>query len=170
MFGETHALAVSTLSAIVTVYGQCQNHTCLAQRRPHELQRSRLPDGPLLHSGVVLVWQFAQSFCNWPAPFLRLRFFFAANKVCTSSARYRFLFSICRSSNCQLVFRVVFNSSKTLSSDASEWSWWPICRPCWPAKVVADPSVVKKRDSVPVVWGVAEPVFDCDAGSGDAED
>ena len=92
--------------------------TCLAHRNPHELHRSRLPEGPLRHSGVVLVWQFAQSFCNWPAPFLRFRFFLAASRLCTSSARYRFRFSICRNSYCQLVLRVVFSSSKTLSSEA----------------------------------------------------
>ena len=37
--------------------------TCLAHLSPQLLQRSRLPLGPLLHSGVDRVWQLAQSFC-----------------------------------------------------------------------------------------------------------
>ena len=161
-FGATYDLAISqTISSCAKRNAtRKKRHTCLAQRRPQELHKSLFPDGPLLHSGVVLVWQFAQSFCSWPAPFLRLRFFLAAKRLCTSSAKYLFLFSICRSSYCQLVLRVVFSSSKTLSSEASDWSWCPIWRPSWPEKVVADSSVVKKRDSVATVWGVIEPASD----------
>ena len=116
---------VSALSVSWTCRQNCEL-TCFAHRNPHELQRSRFPEGPRLHSGVVLVWQFAQSFCSCPAPFLRFRFFLAANRVWTSSARYLLRFSIWRSSYCQLVLLVVLSSSKTLSSEASDWSWWPI--------------------------------------------
>ena len=52
--------------------------TSLAHLRPQELHKSRCPLGPLRHSGVTLVWQFAQSFC-WSLPRLRFRFFFAAS-------------------------------------------------------------------------------------------
>src|SRR5208282_4608077 len=49
--------------------------TCFAHRSPQLLQRSRFPLGPRLHSGVVFTWQFAQSCCKWPTPFLRFLFF-----------------------------------------------------------------------------------------------
>src|SRR6266536_5032430 len=96
--------------------------TCFAQRSPQLLHKSRCPLGPRRHSGVTRVWQFAQSRCRCPAPFLRFRFFLLDKRDASSSASNRLLFSICRSSNCQLVQRVVLSSSNMLSSDATATS------------------------------------------------
>src|ERR1700753_963574 len=104
----------------------CVALTCLAQRRPQLLHKSRFPLGPRRHSGVLVVWQFAQSFCRSPAPLLRFRFFFATSSCCTSSASTRFLLSSCLSSYCQLELLVVFSSSNAFSSDARLSSCRPI--------------------------------------------
>ena len=92
--------------------------TSFAHLSPQLLHKSRFPLGPRLHSGVTRVWQFTQSFCIFPAPLRLFRFFLLESRLWSSSARSLLRFSICRSSNCQLVLRVVFSSSKTFSSEA----------------------------------------------------
>lgn len=89
--------------------------TCFAQRNPQLLHKSLWPLGPRLHSGVTRVWQFAQSRCGLLAPLRRLRFFLLDKSDASSSERSLLLLSICRSSYCQLVQCVVFNSSKKSS-------------------------------------------------------
>jgi hypothetical protein len=51
-----------------------------------------------------------------PPGFLRFRFFLLAISCVSSSARSRFIFSICRSSYCHDVQRVVLSSAKMSSS------------------------------------------------------
>lgn len=82
-------------------------------------------------------------------PFLLLRFFLRLSKVCKSSANSLFCRSICRSSNCQLVLRVVFSSSKILSSDARLSSWVPIGTP-------PDPACVSTPEPPTKTWSEVE--------------
>lgn len=119
---------------------QRQELTCFAHRSPQLLHRSRCPLGPLLHSGVLRVWQFAQSLTTLPTPFLLFRFFLLLRSWPSSSANSLFTFSICRSSYCQDEHRVVLSSSNMLSSLASAASWDPRDRPTpWGATAPASP-------------------------------
>ena len=97
--------------------------TCLAHLNPQLLQRSRLPLGPLLHSGVFLELQVAQAFSN--GPFFLFRFFRRLSKPCNSSASNRLRLSSWRNSNCQFELLVPSSSSNILSSDRSVFSWSP---------------------------------------------
>ena len=102
-----------------------KEHTCLAHRNPQLLHRSLNPLGPLLHSGVLRVWQFAQSRTMLPPPFRLFRFFLFERSCASSSASKRLTFSICRNSYCQDVHLVVLSSSNMFSSAASAASWCP---------------------------------------------